>query len=279
MEFFTVAKIAEFIVPPSNLAFLAIVAALVLPFTRFKRTGRLLGILVALAAAAIVFLPVSQWAARPLENRFPRPAWPQCVDGIVILGGGGLPRISATRETPVYKTGEGAVVAGVELLRRYPEARLVFSGGSAAFPGRGMPEADVTKAIFGQLGVDPARVGYESRSRDTWENLAFTQAMVQPQPDEVWVLVTIAEHMPRAMGIARRLGWRMLPWPTDYPRPAATPRWPGASASDENLAELDGAAHEWMGLAAYYLAGKTDALFPAPDNAPPPSCRAAPRAP
>jgi len=279
MEFFSLAKIAEFIVPPGNLAFLAIFAALVLPFTRFRRTGRLLGVIVALAAAAVVFLPVSQWAARPLENRFPRPDFPACVDGIVVLGGGGQPYISATRGQPVYKTGEGVVVAGVELLRRYPGARLIFSGGSAAFPVRGIPETAVAKAIFDQLGVDPARVFYESRSRDTWENLVFTQAMVQPKPGETWVLVAIAEHMPRSMGIARRLDWQMLPWPTDY-------RTPGGDAPPvrrfefgTNLNELDEAAHEWLGLVAYYLAGKTDALFPALNNAPPPPCLAAPRAP
>ncbi|MGO9787778.1 MAG: YdcF family protein [Stellaceae bacterium] len=281
MEFFNIAKIAEFIVPPSNLAFLAIVVALLLPFTRFRRTSRLVGVIVGAAAAAIFFLPIGQWVSRPLENRFPHPDWPACIDGIVVLGGGGQPRISATREQPVYRTGEGAIVAGVELLRRYPEARLVFSGGSADFPGPGIPEADVAKAIFDQLGVDPARVGYESRSRDTWENLVFTQRMVQPKPDETWVLVTTAQHMPRAMGIARRLDWRMLPWPTDYRTPGDDAPFVRRFEFGANLSDLDEAAHEWLGLAAYYLAGKTDALFPAPENAPPlpPTCRAPPSAP
>lgn len=276
MDFFNLAKIAEFIVPPGNLAFLAILLALVLPFTRFRRTGQLFRAVVAAAVMAIFFMPVSQWAARPLENRFPRPDFPACVDGIVVLGGGGQPYISATRGQPVYKTGEGAVVAGVELLRRYPEARLVFSGGSAAFPGPGIPETDAAKAVFDQLGVDPARVLYESRSRDTWENLVFTQAMVQPKPGESWVLVTTAEHMPRSMGVARRLDWSMLPWPTDYRTPGGDVPLVRRFSFGSNLADLDEAAHEWLGLAAYYLAGKTDALFPAPDHAPPPPCRAAP---
>ena len=279
MEFFSIAKIAEFIVPPSNLAFFAIVTALVLPFTRFKRLGRWFGAFVALAAVAILFLPLGQWVSQPLENRFPPAGFPQCVDGIVVLGGGGQPRISATRDQPVYGTGEGAIVAGVELLRRYPGARLVFSGGSAVFPGPGLPEADVAKAIFDQLGVDPARISYESRSRDTWENLVFTKAMVQPKPDDIWVLVTVAEHMPRSMGIARRLDWPMLPWPTDYRTPGGDAPPVRRFSFGSNLHDLDEAAHEWMGLAAYYLAGKTDALFPAPDHAPPPPCRDAPRAP
>ncbi len=103
--------------------------------------------------------------------------------------------------------------------------------------------------------------------------------MVQPKPDETWVLVTTALHMPRAMGIARRLDWQILPWPTDYRTPGdnASPAWRFSFGS--NLSDLDEAAHEWLGLVAYYLVGKTDTLFPAPANSPPPTCRAEPSAP
>jgi uncharacterized SAM-binding protein YcdF (DUF218 family) len=55
--------------------------------------------------------------------------------------------------------------------------------------------------------------------------------------------------MPRAMAVAERLGWRMLPWPTDYrTQPQGSGGW---FAVATNLGLLDYAAHEWLGLLAY----------------------------
>ena len=60
-------------------------------------------------------------------------------------------------------------------------------------------------------------------------------------------------HVGRArLGLAQsRLGWRMIPWPTDYHTV------PTAFSSDswfyigDNLRMADEAVHEWIGLAAY----------------------------
>jgi uncharacterized SAM-binding protein YcdF (DUF218 family) len=68
-------------------------------------------------------------------------------------------------------------------------------------------------------------------------------------------MTTSAIQMPRAMEIARRLEWPMLPWATDY---LTAPQ--GASASFDivdNLGATDYAVHEWIGLLAYRLSGKS----------------------
>jgi hypothetical protein len=64
------------------------------------------------------------------------------------------------------------------------------------------------------------------------------------------------------MGCFRRAGVPVIAVPAG-PREPWLSRWPLRSLGAE-LARLDDAAHEWLGLIAYRLTGRTDALFPAP---------------
>ena len=45
---------------------------------------------------------------------------------------------------------------------------------------------------------------------------AFTAALVKPRPDQRWLLVTSASHMPRSVGVFRQAGWDVVPWPVNY---------------------------------------------------------------
>ena len=92
----------------------------------------------------------------------------------------------------------------------------------------------------------------------------FSKALAKPQPGETWVLVTSAFHMPRAVGLFRRAGFEVLPWPTDYF--AAGDEGPAfrLGSAAENVAVASVALREWAGLAGYYLTGKIDALVPGP---------------
>jgi len=96
----------------------------------------------------------------------------------------------------------------------------------------------------------------ESRSRNTYENILFSKAIVKPKPDEVWLLATSAMHMPRAMAIAKKLDWPMTPWPTDFLTDSQSGRdvW----EIEGNLGLMDYVIHEWIGLAAYRLSGKAE---------------------
>jgi uncharacterized SAM-binding protein YcdF (DUF218 family) len=234
---------------------------------RFRRRARpAVAVLLGFGVLVIVARP-AQFLARPLENRFPHPAWPACVHGILVLGGGEKPRITEARSVPQIDGAAPRLFAAAELLRRYPDAQMIFAGGSGNPLEPDPSEASTAKALLEQLGADLGRVRFEDRSRNTWENEVNAMALADPQPGERWVLVTSAMHMPRAVGIARRLGWTMLPWPVDY----AT--LPDAMLVSEGhfakyLDEVSVAAREWYGLAAYRLAGRSAALFPAPEPEP-----------
>ena len=133
----------------------------------------------------------------------------------------------------------------------------MFTGGSGVLGGVGGPpwsEAETARYIFAQVGLAPARLILEPRARNTYENILFTKALVKPRPGEVWLLVTSAVHMPRAMAIARKLNWPMLPWASDY---VTAPH--GAVIDFDiagNLSALDYAVHERIGLLVYRLTAK-----------------------
>jgi uncharacterized SAM-binding protein YcdF (DUF218 family) len=151
----------------------------------------------------------------------------------------------------------------VILAHRYPQAKLVFTGGSGAIEQGVSNEAEFARILLEQLGVPPDRVIFENTSRTTWENAVNSYALVKPRQDEHWILVTSASHMPRAVGVFRKIGWPVLPWPVGYQSRDRLTDHP--QSMGRKLEVLDWAVHEWIGLAAYYLQGKTSALFPSPD--------------
>src|SRR5262249_1194968 len=137
---------------------------------------------------------------------------------------------------------------------------LTFSGFSAA-------DKDLIK-MLGDLGVDPGRINIEPRPRTTSEDALYSAGLLKPKPDEKWLLVTTAIHMPRAVGCFRAAGFQVDPYPVEFLARARSGRFGLFATGPVALFQLDTAAKEWIGLVAYRLMGKTDALFPGPDSHP-----------
>ncbi len=153
------------------------------------------------------------------------------------------------------------VTGTLALALRYPDAKVLISGGDSAIVPRGLSEADATRRLLVEDGLDPRRILAETRSRDTYENAVYSKELAQPQPGQIWVLVTSANHMPRAVGCFRAVAFDVIPYPVDYDT------GPDAQAIFDfagNLRILGWATHEWIGLADYRLRGRIAALFPGP---------------
>lgn len=248
--FFPVSKAFAFLTTPSHvLLWLVLGAAAALLFGRV-RTARLTAVAAAGLFVLIGVVPLGSVLARPLEDRYPRRALPARIKGIVTLGGGLNTPVLVQRGAPGTAPTLDRLVSTYALARLHPEALVVFTGGWGRYSDSIAARDDLLR-----LGLDPARLVLEERSRNTRENLVFTRALVRPRAGEAWVLATSAIQMPRAMAVARRLGWDMIPWPTDYasdPRPIWRLEW---FRIGDNLRLADAAAHEWIGLAAYGATG------------------------
>jgi len=260
--FFTASKLLSFFAAPSNLLVSLAVIGMALLFTRWARFGRWLAFVALVLIAVLGMVPVGNMLIGVLEGRFP--PWDAsrgAPAGFIILGGVVNPERSQDRGTPAIGEPAERLTVVAELARRFPSAKFIFSSGNAALFG-GPAEADYVKPLLESFGVKPDQIIIENKSRNTEENAIFSKAAADPKPGERWVIITSAAHMPRAIGTFRAAGFDVEAYPVDwqtlqtgFPRP----KW-----FVRGLADLDDAAHEYIGLLMYWLTGKSSELFPAP---------------
>jgi uncharacterized SAM-binding protein YcdF (DUF218 family) len=252
-------------VQPGNLLVLLLALGSLLLFTRWRGFGRFLVAMIALVSIATAVLPVGRWLLRPLEDRFPPlTTLPAKVDGVIMLGGAVSTVLTEARGQAQTNEHAERFIAFADLARRYPNAKLVFAGGGPMLRGGSFREADASREVMIWIGMDTSRVIFERESRNTFENVVNAKALVHPAPGEVWLVVTSAFHMPRAVGIFRAEGWPIVAYPVDYQTGAGEDD-PAFSADFlQNLGQSSLALKEWVGLLANHWLGHSDSLFPAP---------------
>ncbi len=263
--FFIASKLLWLIGAPSTLLILLAFFGLALTWTSARRFGHFLLVAAVSALLACGFTPLGKMLLYPLEQRFaPLPAFGAAPTGIIVLGGGVDETISARRGTIELTPAGARLTEAMALARRFPQAQLVYTGGSGKLGGGKHTEAEFARQLWLEDGVPAAQMRFEDRSRTTFENAEFTRAMLRPRPGERWILLTSAEHMPRAMGAFRQIGFAVIPDPVDYKTVPPPGLWHPDVPASKNLAYVDQAAHEWIGLLIYRLSGRSNALFPGP---------------
>ena len=260
--FFWISKLAWMVIAPGNFLLILVLASCALLFLGKERIARRLLAATCVALAIVSVFQLHAILLHPLDSRFEtNPALPQHLDGIIVLSGSEDPyRSQMWNQVSLGETAERNLTF-MEMARKYPQAKLVFSGGTASLLGGQYRAADVARTLFAQQGMDLDRIVFEREARNTYENVLFSRKLVQPRKGETWLLITTAWHMPRSVGIFCKQGWPVIPYPVDH-----------ATAPDErvvihfsmadNLRNLNIAVREWIGLYAYYVTGKTAQLLP-----------------
>ena len=208
-----------------------------------------------LALVTLAVLPLGDLVLQPIERSYPANPSLMRVDGIIVLGGGEDARASTFWDQIQLNEGGDRLAAGLALARQFPNAKLLFAGGSGALrdlAGVAISEASIAKRFFLDQGIDPNRLLLEGRSRNTAENARFSLTLAAPETGDAWVLVTSAFHMPRALRSFNTAGWKgITPYPVDYRT---------ASFTDEigwnltgNLMVLSIAIREKIGQLAYRM--------------------------
>ncbi len=263
---FYLSKAFWFLVQPLNLALFLLGFAVFVGWFGWRKTRGFF------ALAAFLILALSAWTSlgalmlNPLEERFQRPASPDKVAGIIVLGGGFEGAINQARGGFEINSGGDRFLEAAVLARRYPDAKIVVSGGTGTVLLDGEGDADTAVRLFEALGIPRSRLILEAASRNTYENVENIRQLVSPAPGETWLLVTSAFHMPRSMGLFRKAALPVVPWPVDY----RTSGREGIGFMRDNpreaLATTTTAIREWFGLVGYKFAGRIDSVFPGPDD-------------
>lgn len=206
----------------------------------------------------ITTTPVANMMLRPFETAFPVTPELQRVDGIIVLGGAEQAGLAGHWGLPLVNEAGERFLQGAALAHRFPNAALVFTGGSGALSDLGrttIPQADMALGLFTSLGISSDRIKLEGTSRNTAENARNTMAFINPAPDEVWVLVTSAFHMRRAYRSFQTAGWHnIIAWPVDHRTVTWRHGW--GWNLPRNLRLFNAATKETVGLIAYWLTGR-----------------------
>jgi uncharacterized SAM-binding protein YcdF (DUF218 family) len=260
--FFTISKILAILIEPLAWPYLLLMVALIMRWQRRRRMMK-----ACLGAAVLLpllygFLPLSTVPLRYLEGRHNIPVLTgPPVDGVIVLGGHtARGDISESRNQPQQTRAADRLTKGLMLHRLNPGSTLLFSGFDGRLTPAGWSEAETIRRLIAELGIGGGGIIYESTSRNTYENAVNSLAVAVPQPGSRWFLVTSAAHMPRAMGSFAAAGWDSItPYPVDF-----------QTGTEANLifdlqvgtASIRTWLKEYVGMAAYWLTGRSAILFP-----------------
>jgi uncharacterized SAM-binding protein YcdF (DUF218 family) len=260
--FYWASKLAWLVISPDSLLIILILWCWYI-LTRGKYLGtKWLLSFITILVIFIGLVPVGEWVLYPLEKRFVvKPSLPGKVDGIIMLGGGGDQRRAS--QWGISQTNEAGdrYLALFDLARRYPNVKLVVSGGTGSMVYGKFSEADMARKLLENQGFDSSLFQFETKSRNTYENVRYSGQMVLPRAGENWIMITSAFHMPRAVGVFCAMDWPVIPYPVDHfsnPKYLVRMDWGFAN----HLRNLTIGVKEWVGLVAYYLSGKTEEVFP-----------------
>ncbi|MEZ2130109.1 MULTISPECIES: YdcF family protein [unclassified Sinorhizobium] len=260
---FLFSKLVWIIGQPLSLAFILVILAIIAIIVRW----RVLGLLASSASALVLFLTlyttVGPYLLQDLEERFPRPAGdPPELQCMIVLGGAFETEVTTTRGGIEMSAGGDRFVEALRLARKFPDARILVSGGDGSITGGYEGDGDIAKRFFPIFGIGRERLVEEAQSRTTFENAVNTKELLARNGLSNCLLITSGYHMPRSIGIFRKLDIPVTPWPTDYRTTGKVRLGLDFTQPSLNAQHMATAIREWMGLVGYYFAGRTSELYP-----------------
>ena len=103
------------------------------------------------------------------------------------------------------------LIEGIRLYRKFPGSKLLFSGGS---PNDGKDkESDLMQELAFELGINKTDIISENTSLETSEQVTEIRKIVK---QDNFVLITSANHTPRALAMFNKKGMQPYIMPSDY---------------------------------------------------------------
>jgi uncharacterized SAM-binding protein YcdF (DUF218 family) len=248
--------LTPFFLPVSVCIEILLLGAILLWFTRWQKTGKVIVTVGLVVLTGISYGPISHALLQPLEYKYPSLLNSEnltAIKWVVVLGGGHVsnPQIPATSR--VSSSALVRLVEGIRLYREGHGRKLILTGGVIFDP---IPHARVLANIAQSIGVDKQDLVLEDNSMDTKDEARFVRELVG---EDKFILVTSATHMPRSMALFRNQGMEPIPAPAGHiikKRPGFTPGifFPGAA----ELYQTERAVYEYLGMAWARLRGQIE---------------------
>jgi uncharacterized SAM-binding protein YcdF (DUF218 family) len=240
----------------------------VLLFIKRTRGFALIGLTVVTGFSILItVVPVGTVMSRSLETRFAKPDLATTeFSGVVTLAGVLDPNSYLQRGDVYFGDSSDRIFYMLRIANLYPQMPVIFAGGDGNLTERGFSEADVLREWLSDSTLLTENMHFEPSSRNTHESATLSRQFAQDSFPEIaekpWLLITSAQHMPRAVGTFRQAGWTIIPYPVDR-KTSDTLHLASLNVSS-GITSLGRGLHEWVGLTAYYWTGRTNEWFPGP---------------
>jgi uncharacterized SAM-binding protein YcdF (DUF218 family) len=258
---FLLPKLFWLVAQPLSLAFLFALLAALLGFCGWRRLGGLSALVAALILFVTLYTTTGSVALQALENRRPKPTGdPASLSCMIVLGGAFENEVTTSRGGIEFNQAADRFVEALRLALRFPQSRILISGGDGSFSGVYEGEAEASRRFFAAFGVAADRLIEENTSRTTYENSRNTAELLKSQGLSDCLLITSAFHMPRATALFRKAGIAVVPWPVDYRTSGRVALSFDFTQPALNAQQTATAVREWMAIAGYILTGRIDGI-------------------
>lgn len=261
---YLISKVYGLLMQPLSLVFFLMLAAVAAGIFRFRRTQMAILLSGALILFVTLYTSTGALLTSVLEERFSRPVLDTPPACIVVLGGGFESETATNRRNYELNSAGDRFVEMMRLARLYPDAKIIVSGGDGHMTAEYDDDTTIARRLIDGFDINPDRLIAEPLSRNTFENALNSTAILKREKLGPCLLVTSAFHMPRAVGMFRKVGETVIPWPTDYRTDGETGFRFDFTEPMTNVDLMTTGILEWWGLIGNYLAGRTESLFPAP---------------
>ncbi|QWA12724.1 envelope biogenesis factor ElyC [Sodalis ligni] len=209
---FALKKIVGGLLSPLPLLMLLMAAGLILLwFSRRQITGRILVSLSWLTLLLLSLQPIADRLLAPLEAAYPTyDDTGTSIAYVVVLGGGYTFNPHWAPSSNLVNNSLPRVVEGIRQYRNHPGSKMVFTGGAAA--DNPVSSAETAARVAESLGVPAGDIIKLEKPRDTGQEAAGVAALVGRAP---FLLVTSANHLPRAMRFFQASGLSPIPVPAN----------------------------------------------------------------
>ena len=261
---FYLSKFLWYLFNPFNFILYLLILSVILNFFKFLKFSKIILYFTFLLFFITGVLPTGSYLFYLLEKNYhDKINLPEKVDGIIVLSGATNPFLTKEHDQITLNNSVERLTESIQLIKKYPEAKVFFAGGSGSMQHTDLRHSDVAKKFYESLDVNMKNIFFENESRNTYENIAFAQEKFSPNRGEKWVLVTSAFHLRRAVYIGEKLGWEFIPYPTDYRQPKKFKWIDPFNFFDffDNLRFFQESSHEWIGIIYYYLMGRSSRIL------------------
>lgn len=255
---FLLSKLVWLVAQPLSIVFVLSALAALLSLIGWRRLSGVSASLAAMILFVTLYTTTGALALQVLENEYPKPQGdPASLSCMIVLGGAFENEVTTSRGGVEFNQAGDRFVEALRLALRFPQSRILVSGGDGSFSGIYEGEAAASERFFSEFGIAPGRLVEENRSRTTYENTVNTAELLHSQGLDDCLLITSAFHMPRAMALFAKAGIAVTPWPVDY-RTTGRVR-PGFDFTQPSAnAQLTATAvREWMATVFYRMTGRT----------------------